>query len=251
MANPADDLYEIFKLWRSAKYPSSSAQPLVRESRQLSNTADADLNEGWKTQLRAMRCLQAISLIIDEMEQSGDSVESERAFFREWCKAVLAYPNGWDERSSGVNNEAFTTLGLFRNSVRRFVPDLKTNVIEELKTLLAEEPDLTPPPGVYPVELYDYFTRVRFHLKKCIDDYSVTSTFDLKKAAEDYRAAVFMMSNGKFVTNPADWSRHAVKTFSATAAKQFGSAIYNEAENQLAKSTIRALGSAAQKALEI
>ncbi|AIJ33439.1 hypothetical protein CIMIT_05560 [Corynebacterium imitans] len=206
---------------------------------------------GWPEQRRASRCLEAIARIISEMEQAGDDVTSEKRYFGRWRDAVYAYPRGFEVSGSGISDEAFQTLGMFRNSARRFVPELSDGVVNELRELLENEPSLVVPPGVFPRELYDYFTRVKLHLKHCIDNYEVTSNFDLQEAAEHYRAAVFMMANGNFVTNPGDWGRHAAATFAATKAKNFGSAVYDEATNQLTQATVRALKAGGQKALEI
>lgn len=252
MANPADDLYEIFKNWREESAENSKTEQTkeVYASRLLGSRNGVSMG-GWPEQRRASRCLEAIDRIISEMEQAGDDVTSEKQYFRTWCDAVYAYPRGFEVNGSGVSDEAFQTLGMFRNSARRFVPELSDGVVNELRELLENEPSLVVPPGVFPKELYDYFTRVKFHLKHCIDNYEVTSSFDLQEAAEHYRAAVFMMANGNFVTNPEDWGRHAVATFVATKAKNFGSAIYDETMNQLTQATVRALKAGGQKALEI
>lgn len=252
MANPADDLYEIFKNWREESAENSKTEQTkeVYASRLLGSRNGVSMG-GWPEQRRASRCLEAIDRIISEMEQAGDDVTSEKQYFRTWCDAVYAYPRGFEVNGSGVSDEAFQTLGMFRNSARRFVPELSDGVVNELRELLENEPSLVVPPGVFPKELYDYFTRVKFHLKHCIDNYEVTSNFDLQEAAEHYRAAVFMMANGNFVTNPEDWGRHAVATFVATKAKNFGSAIYDETMNQLTQATVRALKAGGQKALEI
>ena len=249
MTNPADELYEIFKYWRSIKLKGGQ-QGTVKVSRFLSHSDTQKVDEGWEMQRRATRCLEAIAQIIDMMEEAGDSVESEKKYFRDWSHAVFAFPEGWSSSSSGVGDSAFMSLGLFRNSARRFVPELPEDSVGKLRQLLENEPSLTPPPGVFPVELFDYFTRVKHHLKHCIDNYEATSSFDLVNAAEHYRAAVFMMANGNFVTNPADWGRHAAATFVATKLKNFGRKIYDEAENQLARSAIRALEAGGQKMLE-
>ena len=252
MANPADDLYEIFKNWREESAENSKTEQVkeVYASRLLGSRNGVSMG-GWPEQRRASRCLEAIDRIISEMEQAGDDVTSEKQYFRRWCDAVYAYPRGFEVNGSGVSDEAFQTLGMFRNSARRFVPELSDGVVNELRELLENEPSLVVPPGVFPKELYDYFTRVKFHLKHCIDNYEVTSNFDLQEAAEHYRAAVFMMANGNFVTNPEDWGRHAVATFVATKAKNFGSAIHDETMNQLTQATVRALKAGGQKALEI
>lgn len=206
---------------------------------------------GWPEQRRAARCLEAIARIISEMEQAGDDVTSEKQYFGRWRDAVYAYPRGFEVTGSEVSDEAFQTLGMFRNSARRFVPELSNNVVHELRELLENEPSLVVPPGVFPKELYDYFTRVKLHLKYCIENYEVTNSFDLQEAAEHYRAAVFMMANGHFVANPGDWGRHAAATFIATQAKNFGRAVYDDALNQLSRASIRALADGGQKALEV
>lgn len=246
MANPADDLYEIFQYWRKIKLKNGHT-PSTKVARFLTHSNADTQDRGWLRQREAARLLEAISLIIDEMEKSGDPVEAEREYFKEWAKAVYAYPGGWDSSGAGISDSALNTLGMFRNSARRFVPELKDEALEELKQLLAEEPDLVPPPGTYPYELYDYFTRVRGHLKNCIDEYSATKTFDLYKAAEDYRAAVFMMANGLFTANPADWMRHGSKTFLATQAKKFGNDVAKEGQDQLVKRTVSALAKGATR----
>lgn len=252
MANPADDLYEIFKNWREESDEKSKGQQAkkVYESRRLGNRGGISMG-GWPEQRRAARCLEAIARIIREMEQAGDDVTSEKQYFGKWRDAVYAYPRGFEVRGSEVSDEAFQALGMFKNLARRFVPELSDGVVNELRELLENEPNLVVPPGVFPKELYDYFTRVKLHLKHCIDNYEVTNNFDLQEAAEHYRAAVFMMANGNFVTNPADWGRHATATFVATKAKNFGSAVYDEATNQLSRATVRALKAGGQRALEI
>lgn len=250
MTNPADDLYEIFKYWQSIKL-KDGAQGTVRVSRFLQNSKPERTVSGWEMQRRAARCLEGISQVIQQMELAGDDVENERQYFNDWTHAVFAYPNGWEQRDSGVPNSALQSLGMFKNSARRVVPDLGEHVIENLRKLLDNEPSMTPPPGEFPAELYDYFTKVKFHLKHCIDNYESTNSFDLQQAAEHYRAAVFMMANGHFVTNPKDWGLHAAKTFWITKAKNFGNSVYDEAKNQLTRATVRALEEGGQKALEI
>lgn len=123
-----------------------------------------------------------------------------------WTQAIFAYPEGWKNRGHGISDSALESLGMFSNLARRFLPEVGPDFIQELQNLLQNEPSLTPPPGAYPSELFDYFTRVKYYLKTCLEDYSSTNTFDLMRAAEDYRAAVFMMANGYFVSNPNDWA---------------------------------------------
>lgn len=250
MANPADDLYEIFKNWRSVKLKDGT-QGSVKKSRFLEHSKAEQVEHGWEIQRKAARCLEGIAQIIQQMEAAGDDVTSEKEYFKHWVKAVFAYPNGWSQTESGVSNTALQSLGMFKNSARRFVPELREEAVEELRRLLENEPSLTPPPGAYPVELFDYFTKVKFHLKHCIDNYQATSSFDLQEAAEHYRAAVFMMANGHFVTNPGDWGRHAAATFIATQAKNFGRAFYDDVLNQLSRASLRALEDGGQKALEV
>lgn len=239
MSTPADDLYELFTKWRSK---GKNAYPV--DSRSLKT------DEGWKQMRYAARCLSALESVIDQMDKSGDDVTSERKYLDEWSKAVFNYSNNWGAVGHGVPDSAYNTLGMFRNTCKRFLPEAPPDFLDELRQLLADEPSMTPPPGVYPVELFDYFTRVRFHLKKCIDDYASTNTFDLMQAAEHYRAAVFMMANGRFVTNPADWGRHAARTFGMKFARKFGMSVYDEAHNELSRQTLRGLGNLTMKALE-
>ncbi|WP_143339613.1 hypothetical protein [Corynebacterium glutamicum] len=163
-------------------------------------------DEGWTLQRQAMRCLLAIEAINEQMSEAGDNVESEWKYFLQWTQAIFAYPEGWKNRGHGISDSALESLGMFSNLARRFLPEVGPDFIQELQDLLQNEPSLTPPPGAYPSELFDYFTRVKYYLKTCLEDYSSTNTFDLMRAAEDYRAAVFMMANGYFVSNPNDWA---------------------------------------------
>lgn len=197
----------------------------------------------------AGKCLSDIQAIIDQMKSAGYDVKSEKKYLDDWTKAVFNYSNNWGSTGHGVSDSAYASLGMFRNICKSFLPDPPPDFAEELRKLLEDEPSMTPPPGTYPMELFDYFTRVKFHLQKCIDDYSSTNTFDLVQAAEHYRAAVFMMANGHFVTNPTDWGRHAAKTFGLKIATKFGSTVYNEAHNELARGTLRELTGAAMKAI--
>ncbi len=244
MANPADDLYEIFLEWKKEfeSLPESN-HPSVWEARKLGRRNNSPMG-GWKKQRQAARCLEAIDAIIDQMEKEGDDVSSERAYFNDWVAAVFAYPDGWRQKSAGVPEQALTSLGMFRNNARRILPDVGPDFIEQIRRDLEEEPSLTPPPGSYPADLFAYFTRVRAHLKHCIDNYEATNSFDLQQAAEHYRAAVFMMSNGHFVTNPADWGRFAVRVYGWNLGRRFGNRVYDEGANELAKQTVRQLTSA-------
>ena len=249
MANPADDLYEIFMEWqqRFSSLPTSSRT--TWQVRRLGSESGEPMG-GWQQQRYAARCLDAIEHAINQMEKEGDDVSSERAYFAEWRSAVFAYPDGWTSSGTAVSESAMSSLGMFRNNLRRMLPDAGPDFLEELRETLRNEPSLTPPPGSYPVELYDYFTRVKGHLEHCIENYSATSTFDLQQAAEHYRAAVFMMANGHFVTNPADWGNFAIRVFNWKLARKFGSRVYDETVNELARSTARQLGSGFTKMIE-
>lgn len=242
MANPAEDLYQIFLKWRS-----NTNKPHTHSIRNLKADSPED---GWADMRYATSCLNAIMHILDLMKEQGDDVTAEKEYFQEWTNSVFSYPAGWASLGHQVSDDAFNSLSMFRNSCKRFLPDLDSGAVDEIKRLLRDEPEMVPPPGSYPVELFDYFTRVREHLKYCVDNLTGAGIFDLQAAAEHYRAAVFMMANGAFVTNPGDWGRYATQWFGLHLARRFGSTVYKEAENQLAKGTIRALGRGAQLMLE-
>ena len=248
--NPASNLYEIFLQWRTHYETLSYPNQEVADSRRLQTFSEGN-RSAWALQRQAVRCLDGIEAIINRMDEEGDDVSSEKAYFVEWCDAVFAFPDGWKTKGHGVSEQALASLGMFRNSAKRFVPDAGPDFLKELRALLEDEPSLTPPADrPYPAELYDYFTRVKFHLKDCIDNYEVTNSFDLYRAAEAYRAAVFMMVNGKFVTNPADWGRFAAKTYAFGFARRFGNKFFDEATNHLSRETIRALGGWGRKMIE-
>lgn len=242
MTNPAEDLYQTFNKWRQ--------KPQNQHTFKIRDLDNEGVSEGWSEIRYASSCLNAISHILDLMEEQGDDVSAEQRYFSAWTKVVYSYPHGWGNLGHQVDDEAFHSLGVFRNSCKRFLPEIGSGILEEIMELLENEPSMTPPPGSYPVELYDYFTRVREHLKYCVENLTGASVFDLQAAAEHYRAAVFMMANGSFVTNPGDWGRYATKWFGIKLARKFGSKVYDEAFNELAKGTVRGLASGARLMLE-
>lgn len=251
MTNPAEELYQIFNEWReeSKQRLSGNREKRIFESRKLGHSQKTSL-DAWEKQRYAAQCIQGIHRIIKEMELSGDDVSAELAFFEDWTKAVFAYPGGFEKQGSGISNEAFATLKMFRNSVKNFIPDLNADVISELTELLQNEPDLTMPEGSFPAELYDYFTRVRGHLKYCLDNYSTLSYFDLRDAAEHYRAAVIMMSNGNLAGNAKSWKSYASKFFELRILKNFSQNFQNEFSKQLSSGSLRMISEGVQNAIE-
>lgn len=251
MTNPAEDLYQIFDEWRSEatqKLPGNRAKR-VFESRKL-EPANQPTNEAWEKQRYAAQCIQAIHRIIKEMEMSGDDVSAELNYFQSWSKAVFAYPGGFEKHGSGVSDEAFMSLKMFRNLVKNFVPDLNAGVIADLTDLLQNEPELTVPEGSYPAELYDYFTRVKRHLQYCLTNFDHLSYFDVRDAAEHYRAAVFMVSNESFVGNPATWKKFAFKLFDLPFLKSYGQHFQNDVAKQLSNGTLHVIESGVKLAIE-
>lgn len=240
MTNPAEDLYQILSEWKSESLQrtSQNRDKHVHQSRNLSNRGDS-AKEGWEKQRYAAQCLQAISIILKEMEKSGRDVSNELQFFNEWTKSVFAYPGGFEKHGSGLTDMALSTLGMFRNSVLGFIPELDDSAVSELQNLLEDEPTLEPPEGEFPAELYDYFIRVRSHLRHCLENYESLSQFDIREAAEHYRAAVLMMTNTGIVADVKSWAAYATKICAVRIIKKAGDLMLDEGLKHLAKSAFQ------------
>jgi hypothetical protein len=141
MANPAQLLLNKLNSWRS-----TSAQQSAETTRGIR----AGSNHKWLQHRIAVRHLDAIDELLNQMDAAGRNTTVFRRHFQSWGDMVFAYPNGW--RGQGTASMDQTALEHLENLADRlddFVPTLRPNGLGDIrayaqgiKELLAEDPSI-------------------------------------------------------------------------------------------------------------
>jgi hypothetical protein len=182
MANPAQLLLNKLNSWRS-----TSAQQSAETTRGIR----AGSNHKWLQHRIAVRHLDAIDELLNQMDAAGRNTTVFRRHFQSWGDMVFAYPNGW--RGQGTASMDQTALEHLENLADRlddFVPTLRPNGLGDIrayaqgiKELLAEDPSID-----HLLKLH--VGQVIAHLLWCVDNYEAVGDFDLQEAVERLASAI-------------------------------------------------------------
>ncbi|WP_301120318.1 hypothetical protein [Mycolicibacterium fortuitum] len=180
MANPAQLLHDQLISWRG---PQTTSASQVRQ---------AAISDDWLGHRIAVRHLDAIDELLNQMTTAGRNVRVYRGQFPNWCAAVFAYPSGWQGQGSAqMNSTALDHLESLADRLIDFVPTVKPGGLEEvreyvesIRQLLDEDQTITDP------NLIMHVKRVIAHLMWCVDNYDAVGDFDLQEALERLAAAV-------------------------------------------------------------
>jgi hypothetical protein len=183
MANPAQLLLNQFASWQPRPQPN---QPQIAEKAR----AHA-ISNNWLGQRIAVRHLDAIAELLDQIEQAGRSVRVYRQQYPTWCAMVFAYPNGWRPQGSAtLDRTALDHLEGLADRLRDFVPTVNSGGLDQLRDYAASIGELLTEDD----SIDDFFKlharQVIAHLVWCLDNYDAVGDFDLQEAVERLTATI-------------------------------------------------------------
>lgn len=184
MANPAELLLAQFAVWRSSQTANDSA-----------DHARQPTGDGWLAHRVAVRHLEAIDQLLDELAAAGRNVGVYRRYTPRWWAIVFAYPSGWSgagtaAMDAGVLEHLETLADLLQN----YVPAVRDGGLDEVtqyadlvaETLVADDS--------IPESLRLHAMEVVGHLRWCVDHYSIAGDFELQDALERLAATVLRVT---------------------------------------------------------
>lgn len=195
MANPAELLHEQLHRW-ATNAPQARARNL--------ETGE----EGWVEQRRAVKNLEHLEVVIQELKAQGKKVDVEEAYFPNWTRAVFAYPHGWRENQTYIQP---TTLQFLQQTAHRLAdiilpitedaPADMLRAADEVEANVGSRDDLPVPLRLLVMESVTF-------LRKAVAEYEITGEFVLNKAVKKFAQALELLEE----TAPSDSTFQNVKT---------------------------------------
>lgn len=189
MANPAELLHQVLTNWQGSK--------------QSANTADHRI---------AIRHLDAIEELLDQMDNAQIRTDVYRRYFKKWATLTLRHPHDWQKQESNkhVDSTALDHLLNLSDWFRGFVPSVATDGLDSLRgfvesaqTVITEDDSLDP-------ALKRHVQRVIDHLTWCIEEYARVGDFELREAVDRLIAA--MVTTAARSKHQGQW-RDVLNTF--------------------------------------
>lgn len=181
MANPAQLLLDQLRSWHN---PSQQVAPV--NAREL-NSAEHD----WLTHRIAVRHLDAIDELLQQMEDAARNVRVFRGHLQAWGNMVFSFPNGWTQNGTATMDQ--TALDHLENLADRlvdFVPAVRPGGLDEIRDYANGIRELLDEDDTIDGLLKMHVKQVIAHLNWCIDNYDAVGDFDLQEAVERLASAV-------------------------------------------------------------
>ncbi|TDO16938.1 hypothetical protein EV580_0102 [Mycobacterium sp. BK086] len=171
MANPAELLYGTLTRWRANK----------------GHNADPD------EQRIAVRHLDAISELLDVMDDAGLRTALYRKYYDKWVGLTLHNPHEWQTQTTHfhIDDAALENLDHLGDRLNGVVEKLQDGGLDAVQTyvngvreLLDEDDSITD------ASLRRHVKQVLAHVEWCIRNYDAVGEFDLQEAIERLLAAM-------------------------------------------------------------
>lgn len=184
MANPAELLHAQLRHWYTKK-----------NQQEIRGLGDGSSLEDWAEQRNAVRNLENLIQLIDEMEANGDQVDVERIYLHRWVKAVYAFPYGWQQPANGnacITSEALNILKSFGYRVDNLVLPVKPEALEDMLSAADEvEQQLKSDiPKALKLLIHDSIS----FLRKSVAEYEITGEFVLNTAVKKFISALELLA---------------------------------------------------------
>lgn len=156
----------------------------------------------------AVRHLDAIDQLLDEMAAAGSDVSVYRKYFPEWCSAVFAFPKGWDAAPwADITGAKLEHLQNLAEMLRYYVPAVEPDGLAKLRTYADDIRAALRADTSIPEPLRIHAHEVIQHLLWCVDQYDLVGDFILADAVERLAAMIVHVgANSSEETRNTVWS---------------------------------------------
>lgn len=209
MANPAELLHRQFLLWDS--------EQTAKISRGLNPPTSDSL-----MQLRiAVLHLEAIRETVQEMERSGQNVQTWKGAIDRWTRGIFLIPNGpGSPQKSSLAPSDLLLLDAFGQIMQNWVRVIKPEGVTELQEFVADIRS-TAKTGVDDHQLARHLDNVLNHVEWCLNNFAQVGEFELDKALTQLAATVTLIDrNESTAERPSRFRRfmdHWVNPFTVGA----------------------------------
>lgn len=176
MANPAELLYETFKLWDSRIPTAVGTFDSYRSTHKDSATLD--------THRRAVAYLNDIGTLLDVMESDGKRVRAYRNRYENWIRTVFHFGGDWGGNAHPIDSHDLEVLENLIDAIDPYVPKLDSAKFEDLNAYLDKVEQAIDDDDTLPGVMRKTSKAFIQNLKTCIDNYMVIGDFQLKNAIE-------------------------------------------------------------------
>lgn len=199
MTNPAAELLDIFRLWAEGNANMNAAT--------LRNLSDPYGGDGMRSQMRAVKCLERIDQVLNDLERRGRSVRATREYWPEWQAAVFAFPHGWTQANGKVffNRHMMNQLEATADTINDWSPAPSDKAKENLRSSLGQIAEAMTSDQSLPEELKGYMAKIMRHIQSILDDFAVYGRFDLEEALEQMQVALWAAEGAS--EDPTLWER--------------------------------------------
>lgn len=173
----------------------------------LRNLSDPHGGDGMRSQMRAVKCLELLDRVLEDLERRGRSVRSAREYWPEWQAAVFAYPHGWTQSNGKVffNRHMMNQLEAIADTINDWSPAPSDETKESLRAGLGRIAEAMTADQSLPEELKSYMAKLIRHIQSILDDFAVHERFDLKESLEQLQVALWAAEGVS--DDPTVWER--------------------------------------------
>lgn len=188
MANPAELLLSQYQAW--ANPANNTTADRVRQP-------EVDL---WLTHRVAVRHLEAITQLLDELATAGRNVNVYRRYLPSWWAIAFGHPHGWSAGGSGhIDGAVLEHLENLADLLQSYVPAVRDGGLGEVSAFADLVAETLVNDTSLPQNLRAHAMEVVGHLRWCVEKYSMVGDFELQDALERLAATVLRVA-----TNSSD-----------------------------------------------
>ncbi|BBX39805.1 hypothetical protein MSIM_12560 [Mycobacterium simiae] len=145
----------------------------------------------------AVKQLEAIDQLLDEMNAAKADVSVYRRYFPHWCRAVFVFPHGWEAQvTEDLPDGILDHLQNLAEMLRYYVPTVTPDGLAALGNYVATVKAALEDDGSIPDPLRIHVLEVIEHLSWCVEKYDDVGDFLLAEAVERLAATVIRAAAG-------------------------------------------------------
>lgn len=183
MANPAELLLSQYQAWSN---PANNA---------TANNVRGPTADLWLTHRVAVRHLEALTQLLDELAAAGRNVNVYRRYLPSWWAIAFAHPHGWSAGgSANINAGELEHLENLADLLQGYVPAVRDGGLDEVSAYADLVANTLADDTSIPQNLRAHAMEVVGHLRWCVEKYSIVGDFELQEALERLAATVLRVA---------------------------------------------------------
>lgn len=151
--------------------------------------------DGWVRHRVAVRHLEAITQLLDELAAAGRNVGVYKRYIPSWWAVIFVHPGGWASGgSANIDVGVLEHLETLADLLGNYVPAVKEGGLGEVSQYADLVAKTLADDDEVPDALRLHAMEVVAHLRWCVDNYAIAGDFELQDALERLAATVLRVT---------------------------------------------------------